>query len=387
MRKRLAPSSNPLPLCLVAVLLAGSAWAADEMISIAGTTATMGQTFWDRAACWTNETLNISVAPSDSAASSYDYRMNTSLRSPASQGLHVFHCRKFTISNPGGAKQSARIQESLTSGVGTNRFENIGIVLGECATISALDNRFADVTYEGNIADNFPISRASDYAPAIGAGTINGNATAANVIRLSGTFEGSGRLKTSSGIGGRVVIEADATSFTGMLNPNGANGWTTFGCAVFNGSVIPWNGTAIGAERATTSAQIKSLEVGSTGISLIVPISANGDSAGLLTFADGFKQTGAITVQLRGRLPEFGRYPVLRLGPQCKSLDDASALASFDQSKISFALDILVNDLRLPIAVTASQAATVSLAFKTEGDGARTLYIERFPPATVLYMR
>lgn len=52
----------------------------------------------------------------------------------------------------------------------------------------------------------------------------------------------------AGGLGARVVIEADATGFTGTLYPQNANGWVSFGCSVFNGTVAPWNGSAIGTE-------------------------------------------------------------------------------------------------------------------------------------------
>lgn len=381
MRKRLAPFSNPLPLCLAAVLLAGGAVADyPVMSSISGTTPNVGDTFFAER-CWTNTTLNISVPPNHPDAAQYDYHLSHGLRAPSS-ALNIYYSHKFTSQADGTTSRA--IIESRTTGTVTNRFLNEGLVFGRNGGVNAGNSRYADVTYEGRITIDYSTSSSSSYAPMISANTRNGT-TSASVLRLAGTLHGNGRLKTQSGVGARVVIEADAEDFTGLLNPNQANGWTTFGCSIFNGDIATWNGTAIGAERASTSAQLKSLSINKAGITLIVPFAEDGSSAGLLTITNAFTheastgEPGSITVQMRGSLPQYGSYPVLRLAAGCSG--------SFDESLISFASDILVNDIRLPVAVTTSRAATVSLAFKTEGDGARTLYIERFPPATVLYMR
>jgi len=353
------------------------------MSSKSGTTPNVGDNFFAER-CWTNTTLNISVPPNHSDASQYDYHLTDALRAPSS-ALNIYYSHKF-ISKADGTTSRAII-ESKTTGTVTNRFLNEGLVFGQNGGISAGNSRYADVTYEGKITIDYPTSSSSTYAPAISANTRNGttSASSASVLRLAGTLHGNGRLRTQSGIGARVVIEADAEDFTGLLNPNQANGWTTFGCSIFNGDVATWNGTAIGAERASTLAQLKSLSINKAGITLIVPFAEDGSSAGLLTITNAFTheassgEPGSISVQLRGGLPQYGSYPALRLAAGCTG--------SFDESLISFASDILVNDVRVAQTVPAKVSDTIRLAVKTEGDGSRILCVERIPAATVISMR
>jgi hypothetical protein len=282
----------------------------------------------------------------------------------------VFHSHFFRV-------KDAKIQEALASGVGTNRFENDGLRFHNNGGVSVLDGRYADVTYEGTVLVTSTAGSKSSFS----AGQSNGNK--ASILRLAGTLKSDTSDRHmqcgAGGLGARVVIEADATGFTGTLYPQNAYGWVSFGCSVFNGTVAPWNGSAIGTERATTSTQIKALSVNNAGITLIVPISVDGNSAGLLTITNSFSSTGPIRVQLRGNLPNFGKHPILRLAANCAG--------EFDSSKIALANDMLVNDLRAPIAISTGTAATVKLAFTTEGDGMRTLSVVRTPLATVISMR
>ena len=351
-----------------AALLAGGAWADYPLLDSQGSTA-MDESFFDRAANWTNATLQISIPPSDPEASSYDYLLQHNLRSPATAGLHIFHSHFFRV-------RDAKIQEALASGVGTNRFENDGLRFQNNGGVTVLDGRYADVTYEGTVLVTSTLGSKSSFS----AGQSNGSK--ASILRLSGTLKSDTSDRHmqcgAGGLGARVVIEADATGFSGTLYPQNASGWVTFDCPVFNGTIVPWNGSAIGTERATTSTQIKALSVNNAGITLIVPISNDGNSAGRLTITNSFSSTGPIKVQLRGNLPNFGKFPILRLASTCTG--------DFDSSTIAFADDILVDDLRAPIAISTTAAATVKLAFKTEGDGSRTLYVERTGP-TVIYMR
>ena len=328
--------------------------------------------FWNEAANWTNTTLNVSVPPSDLAASAYDYLLeNTSLRSPSTSGLHVFHSHFFRVKN-------CTIREALASGVGTNRFENEGLRFHDGGGVSVMDNRYADVTYEGTIL--VTSEGTGNGISSFSAGQSTGSK--ASVLRLAGV------LKTNpanpdkwhiqcgaNGLGSRVVIEADSTDFIGTLHPRDSNGWVNFSCAVFNGTVATWHGAAIGTERAT-SMQLKALNINSAGTTLIVPFSESAGRTGTITVTNAFSQAGTITVQLRGDLPPPGKYPVLRLAADCTG--------DFDQTQFSFGG--FVTDLRAARTVSNRYAAT-ALSFATEGDGSRVLYANVPDLPTVVTMR
>lgn len=365
----------PLPICAAAAALAAAVGAAtttvaaDEMVA-QGATSNQNETFFDRAINWTNTTLNVSIPPSDSAAADYDYKFyGISLRSPGSPGLHVFHSRKFTVS--GTSSTPGTINEALAAGVGTNRFENQGLVLGNWSRIQPLNSRYGDVTYEGTItitADN------SSRQSVVSAGQVNG--TKAGRLRLVGTLKGTGYFKLNAGgVGARTIVEADATDFTGRLLVGNESAWTAFGCSVFNGNVETFKGGAIGTERATT-AQLKSLTIDSSGTTLIVPFSENAGRTGTITVTNAFSQAGTMAVQLCGDLPPPGKYPVLRLASGC--------IGEFDRSQITFGG--FVTDLRAARTVSSKYAET-ALVFATEGDGSRVLFVDVPELATVLYVR
>ncbi|MBP5544177.1 MAG: hypothetical protein ILM98_08885 [Kiritimatiellae bacterium] len=352
-----------------AIGAATTAMAVDEM-KAQGTTSSMGETFFDRAVNWTNETLNVSIPPSDPAAADYNYKFyGISLRSPGSSGLHVFHSQKFTVS--GTSSTPGIINEALASGVGTNRFENQGLVLGNWSRITPLNSRYGDVTYEGEIAitaDN------SSRQAVLSAGYVDGNK--AGRLRLAGTLKGAGYFKLNAGgVGARTIVEADATGFTGRLVVGNEGAWTAFDCPVFNGNVETFKGGAIGTERATT-AQLKSLTIDSSGTTLIVPFSENAGRTGTITVTNAFSQAGTMAVQLCGDLPPPGKYPVLRLASGCTG--------DFDQSQISFGG--FVTDLRVAKTVSTRYAAT-ALSFATEGDGSCVLYVDVRDLPTVITMR
>lgn len=377
--------SSPVPAAaaaLAATIVAATTAVAESwpVLTSTGTTGgTVGvdyETFFDRAVNWTSSDPGVVVVPpGDEGASAFDYELVHALNGPI-KPLNVFHSHKFTI-------KANKWQENRTGTVVvTNRFENEGLVLGDKGGFVAANKSgyYCDVTYEGKITVT-PTS--SSNAAVISAGRGNGE-DRASILRLGGTLHGAGRLKTQTQAkGSRVVIEAEADEYTGILNPNQENGWTTFGCSVFNGTVAPWNGTAIGAERATSSVQINELKIDNAGVVLIVPFSADGSAAGCISVTNAFTQEatsgtiGAIKVQLRGGAPQVGVYPVLRLGPDCTG--------AFDQSKIS--LDGFVNDIRISQTVPAKVSDTTKISFRTESDGSRALCIERVPLATVLYMR
>ena len=336
------------------------------------------ETFFDRDENWTSADAGVTVVPpSEEGASAFDYELVHALNGPL-KPLNVFHSHKFTI-------KAKTWQENRTGTVVvTNRFENEGLVIGEQGGFTAanISGYYGDVTYEGKIVIDTRISPSS-YAAVMNAGK-NDGVDKANILRLAGTLHGTGRLSTKTQTkGARVVIEAEAVDFTGLMNPNQANGWTTFGCSVFNGTVAPWNGSAIGAERATSRVSINILNINSDGIVLIVPFSDDGSSAGCLTVTNSFTQeatagsVGAIKVQLRGGMPQIGTYPILRLAAGCAG--------AFDQSKIS--LDGFVNNIRIAQTVPAKVSDNTKLVFSTDGDGSRVLCVERVPSATVLYMR
>lgn len=368
-----------------AIGAATTAMASDyPVLSSTGTTGgTVGvdyETFFDRVENWTAADPGITVvAPSNELASAFEYVLTNALNGPI-KPLNVFHSRKFTIT-------TKTWQENRTGTVVvTNRFENEGLVIGDQGGFTAANKGgyYGDVTYEGKIVIDARTSPSS-YAAVMNAGKSDG-VDKANILRLAGTLHGTGRLSTKSQTkGARVVIEAEAVDFTGLMNPNQASGWTTFGCSVFNGTVAPWNGTAIGAERATSRVSINILNINSDGIVLIVPFSDDGSSAGCLTVTNSFTQEatagsiGVIKVQLRGGIPQIGTYPVLRLAAGCSG--------AFDQSKIDFDSDRFVNDVRVAQTVPAKVSDTIRLAVKTEGDGSRILCVERVPAATVISMR
>lgn len=361
-----------------AIGAATTAMAVDyPVMSSQGYTSNMGESFFDRAINWTNSTLNISVPPNDPAAANYDYELTQRLRSPSTGKinggtLNVFHSHKFTSGN-GSATTSVSIYEAVVSGTVTNRFENEGLVFIKNGGISPGPSRYGDVTYEG-IITVMPSGNSSSYAPTVSAGDVSG--TKASVVRLAGTLHGTGRFKAgTTGLGAHVVIEADASGFTGILNPNGATGWVNFGCEVFNGEVAPWNGAAIGTERAT-SVQLNKLTINSAGSPLIVHFSESAGRTGTITVTNAFSQAGTITVQLRGDLPPPGKYPVLRLASGC--------IGDFDRSQITFGG--FVTDLRAARTVSSKYAET-ALVFATEGDGSRVVYVDVPELATVLYMR
>ena len=343
-----------------------------------GTVGVDYETFFDRDENWTCADAGVTVVPpSEEGASAFDYELVHALNGPL-KPLNVFHSHKFTI-------KAKTWQENRTGTVVvTNRFENEGLVIGEQGGFTAANKSgyYGDVTYEGKIVIDTRISPTS-YAAVMTAGK-NDGVDKANILRLAGTLHGTGRLSTKTQTkGARVVIEAEAVDFTGLMNPNQANGWTTFGCSVFNGTVAPWNGSAIGAERATSRVSINILNINSDGIVLIVPFSDDGSSAGCLTVTNSFTQeatagsVGAIKVQLRGGMPQIGTYPILRLAAGCAG--------AFDQSKIS--LDGFVNNIRIAQTVPAKVSDNTKLVFRTESDGSRLLCVERVPLATVLYVR
>lgn len=343
-----------------------------------GTVGVDYETFFDRDENWTCADAGVTVVPpSEEGASAFDYELVHALNGPL-KPLNVFHSHKFTIK--GNTWQENRTGTVVV----TNRFENEGLVIGEQGGFTAANKSgyYGDVTYEGKIVIDTRISPSS-YAAVMNAGK-NDGVDKANILRLAGTLHGTGRLSTKTQTkGARVVIEAEAVDFTGLMNPNQANGWTTFGCSVFNGTVAPWNGTAIGAERATSRVSINILNINSDGIVLIVPFSDDGSSAGCLTVTNSFTQeatagsVGAIKVQLRGGMPQIGTYPILRLAAGCSG--------AFDQSKIS--LDGFVNNIRVTQSVPSKISDTTKLSYRTESDGSRLLCVERVPLATVLYVR
>ena len=343
-----------------------------------GTVGVDYETFFDRDENWTCADAGVTVVPpSEEGASAFDYELVHAMNGPL-KPLNVFHSHKFTI-------KSNTWQENRTGTVVvTNRFENEGLVIGEQGGFTAANKSgyYGDVTYEGKIVIDTRISPSS-YAAVMNAGK-NDGVDKANILRLAGTLHGTGRLSTKTQTkGARVVIEAEAVDFTGLMNPNQANGWTTFGCSVFNGTVAPWNGSAIGAERATSRVSINILNINSDGIVLIVPFSDDGSSAGCLTVTNSFTQeatagsVGAIKVQLRGGMPQIGEYPILRLAPACAG--------AFDSSKISF--DGFVNNARVTQSVPSKISDTTKLSYRTESDGSRLLCVERVPLATVLCIR
>lgn len=368
---------------LAATIGAATTTVADyPVLTSTGTTGgTVGvdyETFFDRDENWTCADAGVTVVPpSEEGASAFDYELVHALNGPL-KPLNVFHSHKFTI-------KAKTWQENRTGTVVvTNRFENEGLVIGEQGGFTAANKSgyYGDVTYEGKIVIDTRISPTS-YAAVMTAGK-NDGVDKANILRLAGTLHGTGRLSTKTQTkGARVVIEAEAVDFTGLMNPNQANGWTTFGCSVFNGTVAPWNGSAIGAERATSRVSINILNINSDGIVLIVPFSDDGSSAGCLTVTNSFTQeatagsVGAIKVQLRGGMPQIGTYPILRLAAGCAG--------AFDQSKIS--LDGFVNNIRIAQTVPAKVSDNTKLVFRTDGDGSRLLCVERVPSATVLCIR